>query len=312
MTMHFSDIAARAASDKTIAAHEIVALRRAGWSDGTISAVQAEAIFTLNDALHVRSPEWVDFFVEAIGHYVLDTLDPRGYVSDEQADWLIERLKASGKVESMAELELVVRLLEKANNVPQVLKDYVIEVVEREVLTGNGPTRHGGDLSDTYVSEAECRILRRSIFAMASDRPAAVSRKEAEMLFRIKDACVDAPNATDFKRLFAQGVGNYLMGYADDRAQISRERAADLEAFVADTEVRHGEFLRRMVIAAPGSLGVVFGKKDFGPTRSERVAAEGVVTDEEIDWLDEQIDANGEIDEYDQALLDFIAEEDAR
>ena len=44
------------------------------------------------------------------------------------------------------------------------------------------------------------------------------------------------------------------------------------------------------------------------PDRDTEVAAAQEVTSVEQAWLQGQIDANGLIDEYDQALLDFLAE----
>ena len=116
---------------------------------------------------------------EAIQNYVLNGSDPRGFASHEEAQWLIGQVEIDGRVCSMTELELLTRIIERAQNVPETLKAYVLGVMEREVLEGSGPTRCGGELSDTHVSAAECRIMRRVVFGQASDRPAAVSRREA-------------------------------------------------------------------------------------------------------------------------------------
>lgn len=309
MTMHFSDIARQAAADGVITPDEILALRREGWGDGAITPEEAEEIFAINDALGERPGEWCDFFVEAIGEYVLHTWEPYGYVTLEQAAWLIERIAADGKLDSMAELEMLVHMLERAQNTPETLKAFVVEQLEQAVLTGSGPTRDGGELSASHVSEAECRLLRRTIFAADGDRPAAVSQREAEMLFRIKDATLGAGNAPDWKRLFVQGVGNYLMGFSSPNAQLSRERGAELEAFMADSSSNVGRFLGRMASSAPKAFGVVFGHKPDSWGRDEQVAEAARVTSEESNWLDVRIHANHEIDEFDEALLAFIAEE---
>ena len=200
-------------------------------------------------------------------------------------------------------------MLERAQNVPERLKAFALAEIERAVMTGTGPTRDGGELSDARVTDAECRLLRRAIFAVGSDRPAAVSRREAEMLFRIKDASLGADNAPEWKRLFVQGVGNYLMGFASPNAQLSRERAAELEAFMADTGSSIGSFMGRMANGAPTAFGLAFGKRNVQPSRAERVADDAAVTADEHHWLDAHVAANGEVDEYDRALLAFIAEE---
>lgn len=312
MTISFQDIAAQAARDGIITDAELLDLRRSGWCDGTISDQEAESIFAINHALAQRSAAWTDFFVEALGEYLLNCQQPRGYMAEEQADWLIARVTHDGQIDSMAELELLARMIERAKNVPDRLKSFVLDQIEREVLTGTGPTRGsdlsgGGELSDTHVSEAEVALLRRVLFGQASDRPAAISRREAELLFRIKDATLGADNARGWKRLFVQGVGNFLQGWSSN-AQISRERAGELDAFMNDTSGGVGRFMSRMVRAVPNSAGVVFGrKKPAAPDLDARIAAEAEINATEQAWLDAQVEANGEIDEYDRALLHFLA-----
>ncbi len=310
MTVHFADFARQAASDRAVSDEEIAQLRATGWADGRIRREEAEAIFSLQHAIENPSEKWSDFFVEALRNFVLNGTEPHGYASDEEAEWLIAMVERDGKVCSMTEFELLVQVIEKGTNVPERLKSYVLEVLEEEVLNGTGPTRCGGSLSDSHVSAAEARILRRVIFGQASDRPAAVSRREAEMLFRLKDATLEDSNVPEFKRLFVQGVGNYLMGFASQSAHLDRARMLELEAFVADNKANVGRFMGQMVKSAPNAFGVVFGKKGAPcPSREERVAEAAEFTAYEQDWLDQMIAANGETDEYDEALMAFIAEE---
>ena len=309
MSIHFAEIARQAAADGAITPEEILALRRDGWGDGRIAPEEADAIFAINDVLTERSPQWCDFFVEAIGEYVLNTWEPHGYVTDEQAAWLIGKVSADGKIDSMVELELLVRVLERASNVPDNLKGFVLDQIERAVTTGSGPTRDGGALTAACVTDAECRVLRRVIFAGGGDRPAGVSRREADMLYRIKDATVDAANSPEWQRLFVQGVANFLMGFTAPQAQISRDRAAELDAFMADTRPHVGGFLGRMVMGAPSGFAQTFGQKTPEPTIEEEVEEAREVTADESGWLDRHIHGKGEPDEYDRALLKFIAEE---
>ena len=310
MSVHFADIARNAASDGVISDAEVLDLRRAGWADGRMNREEAEAIFSAQHALASPSAVWSDFFVEALRSYVLNGTEPRGYASEEEAAWLIAMVRRDGRVCSMTELELLVQVIEKGLGVPEVLKTYVLGVIEEAVMTGTGPTRCGGELSDRHVSEAEAQLLRRVLFGTASDRPAAVSRREAEMLFRIKDATSGAPNTPEFKRLFVQGVGNYLTGFASRNAQISRERMLELEGFVADNQASVGRFIGQMARSAPNAFGQVFGRRKVpAPSRHDQVMEEARVTPVEQVWLDAMIAANETVDEYDRALLEFVAEE---
>lgn len=312
MGMQFGDLAARVATDKQVSGDELADLRRLGWSDGRIGREEAEQLFGINCQLTERSREWADFFVEAIGEFVINGTAPRGYVSDEEGDWLIGSLDRDGRLESMAELELLVHVMERAENTPEKLKRYALAQIETAVLTGIGPTRDGGELSDTHITPAECRLVRRTIYACGGFDPAAVSRFDAEMLFRLKDSTLHEANAPEWKDLFVKGVGNYLMGLTRPDAQLSHERMKELDAFMDDHSVCLGGFFGAMAKSTPhlaNNFGRLFGPKAAAPDNFARMAAGEAVTGDEKDWLDKEIAANGRVDELDQALLDFISAE---
>ncbi|HTN14950.1 MAG TPA: hypothetical protein VL094_09105 [Sphingomonadaceae bacterium] len=309
MSVQFSNLAAQVAEDGKVTPEDILALRRLGWESGDISLHEAEAIFALNRQLAEPRPEWVDFFVEALSEFVVNGTPPKGYVDEGEANWLIEALDKDGRLESMAELELLVRVMERAINVPDSLKHYALRQIEHAVLLGTGPTRDGGQLSDQHITDAECRLLRRIIFSSGGLGAASASRHDAEMLFRLKDAALGKDNSPEWKRLFVQGVGNYLMGFSSRNAQLDHARARELEAFIADNRASTGRFFGRMVRSMPNAFGAVFGRKEAEPGHDEQVAAARRIDQGEQGWLDAQIDANGQLDELDRALLDFIEEE---
>ena len=311
MTINFPELARQAAADGAISADDVLVLRRTAWPDGRIDQTEAEAILAINEVVSAKSPEWIDFLVEAVGEYVLNGTEPKGYVSDTVADWLITRLDQDGRLDSQAELELLVRVLEKALGTPDRLKDYALAQIERAVLTGEGPTRDGGALSAGSITEAECKLLRRVIFASGGDRPAAVSQREAEMLFRLKDAALGADNAAEWQRLFVQGVGNYLQGWNNARG-VTRERAAELENFMNDTSSSLGRFFGRMTRVGAQGLGTAAHDLLSGgkPARdyAGEVGADAAITSPEQSWLDGRIQADGQTDPLEQALLAFLAE----
>ena len=314
MTTQFIDIAQRAAADGQVTSEELLALRREGWGDGIVTRAEAEALFALNNSLRERSPEWCDFFVEAIGEFVLNGSQPRLQCNEDEAAWLIGQIDHDGVVESVVELETMVRIIERAENTPDRLKNYVLDQIEREVITGTGPTRCGGELSATHISAAECRIIRRVIFAPGGHGPAAVSRFEAELLFRLKDQTLAEENAPEWDDLFVDGVANFLKGFTLQNAQVSHERKLELEAFIADNSASVGRFMGRVAREAPkvmNHFGKVFGKrKDAGTDYAAMAAAGEVITDYESEWLESMIDADGEVDDLESRLIARLASED--
>ena len=310
MSMEFGTLAAESVSDGRISAEEIVELRRMGWADGLIGPDEAESLFTANDACNEPTPEWCDFFVEALSTFIVQTVPPAGYIDEEMGDELIARIDCDGKLGSMAELELLVRVLEIAQNAPDRLKAYALKQVEEAVLNGEGPTRNG-ELSAKGINETECTLLRRLIFAPAGDRPAAVSKDEAEMLFRLKDAALYDVNAPEWEKLFVQGVANYLFGFGGIEP-LSNERAAELEKFMNQEGAGIGGFLGRMFTSKPQVDGAFGSLLDIGPHAPDiegptEDAAE--LTAEESSWLTDMLEADEELDPMEKALLAWVAEE---
>ena len=311
MGVQFENLAKAVSSDGQVDPREVLALRREGWGDGQITRAEAEAIFAINNSVTGQDPVWVDFFVEAIGEYVLNGTEPRLMCNQEEAEWLIAQIDHDGRLESMAELEAVVRIVERAQNVPETLKNYALTQIEAAVLNGTGPTRCGGHLSANYVGSAECAILRRLVFSSGGYGPAAVSRFDAEMLFRIKDATLGGANALEWQKLFVDGVGNYLRGFALKNAQLDHARAKELQDFIADDSVSVGRFFGRMAAASPqvhNHFGKVFGKRDAVPGYTAQAAAGANVTTDERNWLDAQVADDGQIDPLEQALMASLAD----
>ena len=316
MTTHFTELATRAAADGQVTSDEVLALRRQGWGDGIITREEAEALFALNNALTTRDDEWTEFFVEAVGEYVLNGTQPRLQCNDEEANWLISQVDHDGVVESFTELECLVRILERAENVPSALKDYVLTQIEREVMTGMGPTRCGGELSATHISSAECRILRRVIFSSGGYGPAAVSRFDAELLFRLKDATLEDENAPEWGDLFVDGVANFLRGFTLDNAQLSHSRKLELVKFIESKNAGSAAFGRAMASNAKSfGRNVRWAREHLAGTDGPQndyladAAAGDAVTSTENDWVDAQIAKDGQIDELERRLLDRLEEE---
>ena len=310
MSMEFGNLAADVASDGRISAEEILELRRLGWADGKIGPDEAEELFAANDACTLPTSEWCDFFVEALSHFIVETVPPAGYIDDEMADELIARIDRDGRLGSLAELELLVRVLEIAQNAPERLKAYALKQVAEAVLHGDGPTRHG-ELTPKGINEAECALLRRLIFAPAGDRSSAVSQREAEMLFRIKDAALYEVNASAWETLFVQGVANFLLGFGGDEP-LSAQRAGELEAFMNKEGEGIGGFLGRVMTSKPafgGAFASLLGdsEPDSGiEAYDDKADAAAVLEPGEADWLNDMLETDEELDEFEKALIAFL------
>jgi len=311
MSVYFRDLAEKVVTDGVISPEDVLALRRVCWDDGEISPEEAEAICVINGRVRDASPEWRDFFVEAISECVVNGMEPRGYVNQAQAEWLIDRIDHDGQVSRLTELELLARVFERASSTPDCLRAYALTQIERAMLADEGVAEHhAGHSGPSGISEPEVRLLRRFVFAGGGARSASVGREEAEMLFRLKDATSDRVNTPGWERLFVQGAGNFLMGFSGHQP-LTRERAREMEAFMNDTRSGLGRFFGRMFRSGfDRGFEQVFSRPLAMAGQSAAVAAAARnINDDEKLWLENRLDADDRLDPLEQALLTFIAEE---
>lgn len=302
-------VAARAIDDATV-----LKLRQIIWTNQALDRETLDHLFQINDALAAPSVGFSDLFCEAIVHFALRQSVPHGFITPETADWLDSRFQTDGRLESHAELETLVHLLEKAENAPDSLKQQAMAQIQACILSGVGPTRKAGDIRPGRVDAAEVQLLRRLIFASGGDSSVSVSANEAEMLFRIKDATLNAENAPEWTTLFVEGVGNYLMAHNFFR-QTSLDEAKSLNTAMDDTQSSIGGFLGRTMgafslntLVRPASL-LADSKRVW--VDDAALAADRAISSNETNWLKQQIAADDKTDDLEKALLAFIADETA-
>lgn len=308
MSFSFSDFSSALKAGAAISPEDVLAIRRAVWPDGVVARVEAETIFELHRTAREAGAEWSDFFIEAITDSVVNGTEPHGYVDEETASWLIGQLDRDGRAIGPVELELVVKIVEKALNAPAALKAWALAQVERCVLSGEGATRQGGDLRPGVVDEAEVVLLRRLVFASGGDGALVVSQDEAEMLWRIKDATLGAANAPGWPRLFVQAVGNHLMAYSAYRP-LERSEAARLETFMNDRRSNLLGFFARMGRPDFAGAAKVFAPEAGADGHQAAVAAAAAVTPTENVWLQFNVVRDDRKDELEEALIQFLEEE---
>jgi hypothetical protein len=294
---------------------DVVKLRRSYYDDGSITPEEAETILALNAACPVQDPAWADCFVETITDYLVDQAEPEGYLTVENAQWLIERISGDRRVDSKTELELLVSVLDKARWAPQSLVRFALDQVKLAVLEGTGPLRSGKVLDPGIVSEADVDLLRRILYSFGGDGNIAVTKPEAEVLFDIEAATAGADNHPSWSDLYVKAIANSVMaasGYACPPREVALARDAWLD--------RRGDLsLGSMLGGMVGGLNGLFGGYRE-QTEEERAIARltqqkieivthEAVTPAEAGWLAERIGHDGRLTANERALLTFLKAE---
>jgi hypothetical protein len=294
---------------------DVLKLRRNYYDDGSISAEEADMIFTLNDACPVQDPAWADCFVETITDYLVEQAEPQGYLTVSNAEWLMQRISRDGKVDSKTGLDLLVNILDKARWSPQNLVRFALDQVKEAVLTGSGPLRSGKAIEPRVVTEADAALLRRILFAAGSDGSIGVTRTEAEVLFEIDALTIAGDNHPAWTDLYVKAIVNCMMaasGYAPPPRGVALAREAWLE--------RRGDLSLDAILGnMTGNLNGLFGGYRE-QTVEERAIAQltqqkvEIITREaialaDIAWLVERIGRDGTLSANERALVAFLKAE---
>lgn len=295
---------------------DVVTLRRFIYGDMAVSLEEGAALFRLNNAGLSYADTWYELFPEAISDILVHQARPQGYVSEENAAWLTGQITVDGHVCSRTELDAVLHVLEKAREAPESLEQFALKAVADSVIAGSGATRSGADLKPGVISDGEVELLRRVLYAGAGCGGIAISRAEAEILFDLNDATIEAENASAWSELFSKAIANHLMAMSGFTPP-ARELALAREDWLNQPggyERGLGGFFKKMISGGVGGIRDAYAS-DNDPFAARSAAMEAeisaneAVTEDEAAWLVDRIGRDGVLHENEKVLLRFIREE---
>ncbi|MFZ5693730.1 MAG: hypothetical protein ACOY5F_21050 [Pseudomonadota bacterium] len=303
---HIQSILARGA----ITSEDIRTLRHRVFWKGVVTESDAEAVFLLNDRLHhAADPAWPAFFVEALTDYVVTQAQPSGYVSDENADWLIRRIGRSGHVDTACELELLIKVLERSQQSPVALVRFALEQVRLGVIAGAGAAAARRSCDAGFVEDHETELVRRILYAFGGDGNIAITRAEAEVLFDINDGTQHHLNHPSWSDLFVKAIANFLMAGSGYRVP-SRQEALRREAWLDETPAGIANFMSRMVSGGVGAVLDAYRTPDSDSEFGQRWLQERPAEDD-IAWAASRIGRNGRLHDNETALINALKSLDA-
>ena len=294
---------------------DVLALRRAYFEDGQVDLDEAKKIFSLGETCQGESDEWPRFLVEAMTDYIVHQAAPRGYVSEAQTGWLIEHISRDGHISSRTELELLVKIIETATEVPENLELFAYQTIKDAILQGDGQLIGDAKLQPGIIGKAEVDLIRRLIYAIGGSNNIAISRSEAELLFDLNDATVEEQNHPEWSDLFAKAILNHLMA-ANHYQAMSRERALRVNEWLNEPNAGVAGFFGKMFSSEMLSIKnfyTAMSDSDWRDQRLERMLQQQhdaeAITACEASWLAARIGRDGQLHENEKAVVQFIRDE---
>lgn len=282
---------------------------------GLVSTHDAEALIALHHACPLQDPTWPPFFADAITDFVVRTMAPEGYVSAANAAWLMNRLAPDGRISTTGGFDVVLGVLEAARWFPVSLACFALDQVRLAVVDGTGPLRQDRAVPPGTIAAREIELLRRILYAFASDGHIALTRPEAEVLDAIDAAVAGAEPNAEWVDLFVKAMANVALS-ASGHAIASRELALARSAAIADGDGPLSAAALRSVLIAVGYGGVTaayvpLSSEERALVRLERQRVE-IITGEpipggEAEWLADRLHRGTTATFATVALVDLLS-----
>jgi hypothetical protein len=273
------------------------------YRDGVVTLAEADTLFDLNDRLSGSNPEWDRRFVEAVTDFVLKNHQPTGWVSDDEADWLISRITRDGVVKLDTEMDLLLTILRFAEGAPERLGHFALSAACQRITTRGKATKD------------DVERVRRALYAPSGDGAIWVTSREADTMVRTNDSIAFAKNDDAWADLFVKAIANHLLARAHP-SPLSESDALARERWLSDTAVNPAGFFGR-AFSGIGSQGW-FDKVTYNASKAEdarRAAAEAAnreaekVDEEESSWLMQRLGWDKKISPAERALIEFLKSE---
>lgn len=305
-----SDLVMRFSPDSELDAALALVCRKAIYgASPTVHRDQIEALVALNSRAGTRGGDWTGLYQEAITDYLVRQATPAGYVAEDTSAWLMQVLAAAGRPLSDSDIDMLLHVLDQADQVPAAFSAYVLDQVCTHCAAGfkaNGA-----------VSDADVERIRRALYAVGSADNIAVTHVEAERLFALNAEFHGAVVNPAFDALFAQAIGNAVLyeplwraDTAREMRQAARPAESRLPPFNPFLTILHDRnFLADVAEGfreiGSGSFASQAGAQQFAADEATEVQAEQL-TEDEAHWLSGLLSRDGRADPREQALFRFL------
>jgi hypothetical protein len=308
--MPIGEVLARVRTRGAVSADDVLLVRRAVYGgEVAVTPDEMETMLAIDEAASRADPSWTQLLAEAGADFIVNQLPPAGYVTEENAVWLVERIAKDGVVKTSRELELLVHVIERATSAPGSLAGLAVRQVMLAIMDGKGPLA-GHGFERGRMSKDAVDILRRILYAFGGNGAVAITKSEAEVLFDLNDATSDANNDPSWDDLFVKAVASYLLTISGHTPP-TREQALSDERWLDAPDEGLGGFFARMTKGGLQGILAAYRETDgrSDGTRSNSDARTKGVGADEATWLAERFGREGRLKENERALLRFIRDE---
>ena len=301
MDLKSSDLVQRIQSAARLSEADMWRLATEMCADGIRTASEAEAVLHCHARLDRLEGDWPKRFTRALRDYLLLRTEPEGEVSADNLAWLREHVAPQGRVRTKSELDLLIMMYKQAEDVTDGYGVFVLEALCEWLIAAG---KVDGDIVERIGA----------VLAMGDKGGTPwVSHAEAAVLLRTNDRLGHAGDDPAWSRVFARGVGNYLMARAHPNPESDRQALAR-QNWVGSADSRPGQYIGCLALGF--NKGRWFDGVSLSPEQASlaRQMASEAANDQAVaqirkrSWLRRRLgwEKTGEAD---RALVDFLNQE---
>jgi hypothetical protein len=297
-----------------IEAGDVMDMRQSVFANGVLCKDEAVSLLAVHANCTHKCPEWDVFFVEALSDFLVENVEPAGYVNEKQAKWLISAISRGKHVASRTELELLITVLEKSKRSPEWLSAFALLQVASAILEHKGPLADQ-NRSLGVITTRDVDMLHRILYSFGGEGSVGITKSEAEVLFQLNDKSIEAENDPAWSDLFVKAIANYMMAVSSYAVPSRQEALRRADWLNKQGEAR--SFFTRMMAdglkgimkayLAPSSNEVAFAERNAAFEKDTEISAE--VTQSEAHWLVQRMNKDGYIRSNEKMLLTFLKSE---
>ena len=308
---------ARLADANRINADDVMELRQTVFAEGLASVDDAVSVIALDTTCRNKCAEWNQFFREFLSDFIVNKTEPAGHLGDKNARWLISAVSRDGMVATRTELRMMIDAMKRAETSPAFYSAYLLKQVADAVISGKGPLMRGRVARKLVITAEDAELIREIVLANGGDKPMAVTREEAEILFILNDRSIEAQNAPAWHDFFVKALANFLMGmsgYGVPTRNVALARGEWLDSEVAGgARATYERFVAESLkTVLPKYLKTADIQSVYNRRSVERIEAEkraGLHHVSEAEWLASRIGQDGYMRQNERAVLAALREE---
>ncbi len=296
------------ARKRTIKADDLPIIDEIVHADVAMMNDEIEWMSYLDRACLAKEAAWFEFYVNTTVDYVVNITDTPGVVESDRLSWLLECLCDNGMIASSAGLEILLRIGEAAELVPEWMAPFALNQVRAGIAFGLGPLGAGINRETASVLASDVQVMRRILTGTKSVANAPLSRLEIDILFDVNEQSDQATNDPAWSDLFVKAAADFMI--AGRYHNVPERSVALAPADWLDHPVTGtAHIFRRLSIGLlPHSLEEFWREYRRDEARGE-LASEGTGEGHsgEISWVLDRLSRSGELRDNEKELLTFLS-----